>query len=111
MTIRCHSQHDHWGDAVLEITAHEMKGTCPVHSMGDRIIIDGPNIVVAETRALCTHALSTLLHYTTVLEQTWCPVALGLTMAADPDGAYMQCVDPGPPYTEGGTAIFRCRRI
>jgi len=22
--------------------------------------------------------------------------------------AYMQCVDPGEPYTDGGTVIFRC---
>ena len=96
---------------MLEITVHEIRGICPVHSTGDRILIEGPNIVVAETDALCTHALSTLLHYTTILEQTWCPVALGLTTSEDPAHAYMQCVDPGPPYTEGGTVIFRCRKI
>lgn len=28
--------------------------------------------------ALCTHALSTLLHYVTMLEHDWCPVKLGL---------------------------------
>ena len=96
---------------MLEITVHEIRGTCPVHSVGDRIIVDGPTIVVAESDALCTHALSTLLHYTTILEHTWCPVALGLTTSEDPAHAYMQCVDPGPPYTEGGTVIFRCRKI
>jgi uncharacterized repeat protein (TIGR04076 family) len=96
---------------MLEITVHEIRGICPVHSVGDRIITDGPNIVLAKTDALCTHALSTLLHYTTILEHTWCPVALGLTTSEDPGHAYMQCVDPGPPYTEGGTVIFRCRKI
>jgi uncharacterized repeat protein (TIGR04076 family) len=96
---------------MLEITVHEIRGLCPVHSIGDRILIEGPNIVVAETDALCTHALSTLLHYTTILEHTWCPAALGLTTSEDPAHAYMQCVDPGPPYTEGGTVIFRCRKI
>jgi uncharacterized repeat protein (TIGR04076 family) len=96
---------------MLEITVHEIRGICPVHSVGDRILIEGPNIVVAETDALCTHALSTLLHYTTILEQSWCPVALGLTTSEDPANAYMQCVDPGPPYTDGGTVIFRCRKI
>jgi uncharacterized repeat protein (TIGR04076 family) len=69
---------------MLEITVHEIRGTCPVHSVGDRIIVDGPTIVVAESDALCTHALSTLLHYTTILEHTWCPVALGLTTSEDP---------------------------
>ena len=96
---------------MLEITVHEIRGICPVHSVGDRIITDGPNIVLAKTDALCTHALSTLLHYTTILEHTWCPVALGLTTPEDPAHAYMQCVDPGPPYTEGGTVFFRCRKI
>jgi len=96
---------------MLEIMVHEIRGTCPVHSVGDHILIEGPNVVVAETDALCTHALSTLLHYTTILEQSWCPVALGLTRSEDPEHAYMQCVDPGPPYTEGGTVIFRCRKI
>ena len=97
-------------NTMLEITVHKIRGTCPVHSAGDRIVIDGPKIVVAETTALCTHALSTLLHYTTILERRWCPVALGLTTPKDPAHAYMQCVDPGPPYTEGGTVIFRCRQ-
>ena len=96
---------------MLEITVHEIRGTCPVHSVGDRIIVEGPNIEVAESGALCTHALSTLLHYTTILEQAWSPVALGLTTSEDPAHAYMQCVDPGPPYTEGGTVIFRCQKI
>ncbi len=28
-----------------------------------------------------------------------------------PDHAYMQCVDPGSPYTDGGTVIFQCCKI
>jgi uncharacterized repeat protein (TIGR04076 family) len=96
---------------MLEIIVQEVRGACPVHSKGDRIVISGPNIVLAESDALCTHALSTLLHYTTVLEHTWCPVDLGLTTPEDPVHAYMQCVDPGPPYTKGGTVIFRCQQI
>ncbi len=81
-----------------------------MYEKGDRIVIDGPEIVVEESDALCTHTLSTLLHYTTVLEQKWCPVELGLTTPQEPDQAYLQCVDPGAPYTEGGTVIFRCRK-
>jgi uncharacterized repeat protein (TIGR04076 family) len=96
---------------MLEITVHEVRGKCPVHKTGDIIVIDDPKIVVSETDALCTHALSTLLHYTTILEYDWCPIKLGLTTPEDPDLAYMQCVDPGKPYTEGGTVIFRCKRV
>ena len=96
---------------MLEIEVHEIKGYCPVYKKGDKIVIDDPEIVLGKTDALCTHALSTLLHYTVILEHDWSPVKLGLTKAEDPDNAYMQCVDPGKPYTEGGTVIFKCRRI
>lgn len=96
---------------MLEIVVHEIRGKCPVYKAGDRITIDDPEIVLEKTDALCTHALSTILHYTTILEHDLCPVKLGLTTAEDPEHAYMQCVDPGKPYTEGGTVIFKCRRI
>ena len=95
---------------MLEIKVREIRGKCPVYEVGDRIVIDDPSILLDRTDALCTHALSTLLHYVTMLEHDWCPVALGLTTPEDPDHAYMQCVDPGEPYTHGGTVIFECRR-
>ena len=96
---------------MLEIVVHEIRGKCPVYKIGDRLIIDDPEIILKKTDALCTHALSTLLHYVTILEHNWCPVEFGLTTPKDPENAYMQCIDPGKPYTEGGTVIFKCRRI
>jgi uncharacterized repeat protein (TIGR04076 family) len=96
---------------MLEIKVCEIRGSCPVFKLGDRLTIDDPEIVLDKTDALCTHALSTLLHYVTILEHDWCPVKLGLTSPDNPDSAYMQCVDPGEPYTEGGTVIFECRRV
>ena len=96
---------------ILEIRVHEIKGFCPVYKKGDKVIIKDPEIVLKKTDALCTHALSTLLHYTTILEHNWCPVELGLTTDKEPDCAYMQCVDPGKPYTKGGTVIFKCKKI
>jgi hypothetical protein len=38
-------------------------------------------------------------------------VELGLTTTEDEEHAYMQCVDPGKPYTEGGTVIFKCQTL
>jgi len=96
---------------VLEIKVHEIKGFCPVYKKDDRIIIEDPKIVLDKTDALCTHALSTILHYTTILEHDWCPVKLGLTTKKDGEHAYMQCVDPGKPYTDGGTVIFKCKKV
>jgi uncharacterized repeat protein (TIGR04076 family) len=96
---------------MLEIIVHEIKGHCPVYKEGDRIIIRDPEINLEKTDALCTHALSTILHYTTILEHDWIPLALGLTSEDDQDHAYLQCVDPGKPYTDGGTVIFKCRTL
>jgi len=96
---------------MLEIRVCEIKGKCPVYKVGDKPVIDDPKIVLNKTDAICTHALSTLLHYVTILEHDWCPVKLGLTTPEKPDHAYMQCADPGAPYTEGGTVTFECRRI
>jgi len=96
---------------MLEIKVREIRGSCPVHKVGDKIVIDDPKILPDRTDALCTHALSTLLHYVTILEHNWCPVKLGLTTPEDPGHACMQCVNPGAPYTEGGTVIFECHRI
>ncbi|NLU04929.1 MAG: TIGR04076 family protein, partial [Methanothermobacter sp.] len=58
---------------MLEIRVHEIRGKCPVHREGDRITVDDPEIDLERTDALCTHALSTILHYTTILERNWCP--------------------------------------
>jgi len=94
---------------MLEIRVCEIRGKCPVHKVGDRMVINGASIVLNKTDALCVHALSTLLHYVVALEEGADPIKLGLSK--DKEYAYMQCVDPGTPYTEGGTVIFQCRRI
>ena len=94
---------------MLEIEVCEIRGKCPVHKVGDKIIVDDPKIVLESTDALCTHALSSLLHYVLILEAGTDPVRLGLTKPDDRECAYIQCVDPGAPYTDGGTVIFRVR--
>ncbi len=94
---------------MLEIKVCEIRGKCPVYKVGDRMVIDGAKILLDKTDAVCVHALSTLLHYVVALEEGADPVKLGLSK--DKEHAYMQCVDPGAPYTEGGTVIFECRRM
>ena len=94
---------------MLEIEICEVKGKCPVHKKGDKIIIDGPKIVLERTDALCVYALSSLLHYVIALDEEVDPRKLGLSK--ERNSAYIQCVDPGEPYTSGGTVVFRCRRI
>jgi len=86
-----------------------VNGYCPVFKVGDKIVVDGPNLILKETDAVCIHALAPLLHYIVALDRGVDPRVLGLSKT--PDEAYIQCVDPGRPYTDGGTVIFRCRRI
>jgi uncharacterized repeat protein (TIGR04076 family) len=93
---------------MLRFEVIEIKGTCPVYKVGDKVTIDDPEIVLEKTDALCTHMLSTILHYSTMLTHEWCPEKLGLTTRKDTDHAYLQCCDPGKPYTNGGTVIFKC---
>jgi uncharacterized repeat protein (TIGR04076 family) len=96
---------------MLEITVHDIKGQCPVYKVGDKIVIQNPQIKLEMTDALGTHALPSILHYALILEKHWDPFQLGLTKKDDQDHAYIQCLDPGQPYTEGGTVIFRIRKI
>ena len=96
---------------MLEIEIVEIRGHCPVHRVGDKLLIDDPKILLEKTDALCTHALSSLLHYVVALERGADPVELGLSKPEDREHAYIQCVDPGEPYTSGGTVIFRIRRL
>ena len=48
-----------------------------MYKVGDKIIVDDPEIVLEKTDALCTHALSSLLHYVLALERGIDPVSLG----------------------------------
>ena len=96
---------------MLEIEVVEVRGKCPVHRVGDKIVIDGASIVLDETDALCIHAFSVILHYAVALDESADPVKLGLTKPEDKENAYVQCVDPWKPYTEGGTVIFRIKRM
>jgi len=96
---------------LLEIVVHDIRGRCPVYKVGDRIMIDDPRILLGKTDALCIHVLPSLLHYALIMEDGGDPVKLGLSKPEDKEHAYIQCVDPGEPYTEGGTVIFKCRRI
>ena len=96
---------------MLEIEVIEVRGKCPVYKPGDKIVIDGPRIVLEKTDALCIHALSVILHYAVALDEGVDPVKLGLTKESDKENAYVQCVDPWKPYTEGGTVIFRIKKI
>jgi uncharacterized repeat protein (TIGR04076 family) len=84
----------------------EVRGRCPVHKVGDSVVIEGAKIDLKKTDNICIHALPSLLHYVVAIREGINPITLGLS--TDEKYAYIQCVDPGKPYTDGGTVIFRC---
>ena len=53
---------------MLEIKVCEIKGKCPVYKVGDKMVVDDLKILLDKT-----DALSTLLHYVTILEHNGCP--------------------------------------
>jgi len=93
----------------LVLTVKEIRGTCPVHKLGDRIVVDSPKINTTETDALCVHALGSMLSVLVPLARGISFKGMGLS-AEEGNVGYVQCLDPGPPYTPGGTVIFKIER-
>ena len=94
---------------VLEMRVCQIRGACPVCQVGDQMVVNGPRISSDGTDAICVNALFTPLHHVVALDEGADPVKLGLSR--NKEHAYVQRVDPGQPYTGGGTVIFECRRI
>jgi uncharacterized repeat protein (TIGR04076 family) len=95
--------------AKLIIKVVEIKGECDVHSPGDEIIIDGPEIDLKKTDRICIHALAPILHYAVALREGISCEKLGLTKKGNK--AYIRCPDPGEPYTDGGEVIFEVTMV
>jgi uncharacterized repeat protein (TIGR04076 family) len=55
-------------------------------------VIDGPEIVLEETDAICIHALAPLLHYVVALRDGADPRKL--VLSKEKDVASIRCVDP-----------------
>ncbi|UCE73844.1 MAG: TIGR04076 family protein [Methanomassiliicoccales archaeon] len=95
--------------ARLIIRVKEIKGQCAVHSLGDRIVIHGPEIDLKTTDKICIHALPSLLHYAVALREGIEPEKLGLSKEGNK--AYIHCPDPGEPYTDGGEVVFEVEMV
>lgn len=90
----------------VEIVAVEVKGHCSAGiKPGDRVVIRGPNISLEESGPVCGYAFCGIY-----------PTVFAVRLGVDLDrlvgfGRLWQCVDPGPPYTEGGTVLFSVRPL
>jgi uncharacterized repeat protein (TIGR04076 family) len=93
----------------LIVSVKEIRGNCPVFNVGDRIVVESPKIVVERTDSICVHAFGCMLSMIVPLSRGIGFKKLGLATEEGEKG-YIQCLDPGKPYTNGGTALFEIRR-
>lgn len=92
----------------LIITVKEIKGTCPVYEVGDRIVLDGGNRMnLQETTNVCMHSLASIMPYYVALFKGVDPRPLGLSR--DGKKSYVHCLDPCD-YTGGGTVVFEIEK-
>jgi len=93
----------------LVVSVKEIRGNCPVFNVGDRMVVESPKIVVEKTDSICVHAFGCMLSMIVALSRGISFKNLGLAREEGEKG-YFQCLDPGKPYTNGGTVLFEMRR-
>ncbi len=93
----------------IKITVKKIKGYCPLYKVGDTIIFDKYYIDSSKSAPVCIHAL---LSMTSVVYAASHGVNLDdIGIGDNPDEGYINCPDPGPPLTKGGTVLFKIERI
>jgi len=93
----------------LVITVKKIRGNCPVFKVGDRIVVESPKVTVEKSSNICIHAFGCMLSMIVPLSRGINFKQLGLTTEEGEKG-YVQCLDPGKPYTDGGTVLFEIKR-
>jgi len=86
----------------------EVRGNCPVYQAGDQITLDGYYVDCRRSSNICMHAFSSML--TLLSDFAHGSSAIDLGIGSKADVGYLNCPDPGPPYTGGGTVLFELRR-
>jgi len=90
-------------------TVKNIRGTCPIYKPGDRMVFEGFYLQPHQPSPVCIHALSAM---NTLLSPFLHGVGADeLGMGSGPDIGYLQCPDPGPHYTSGGTVTFELKRM
>ncbi|MBW1710051.1 MAG: TIGR04076 family protein [Deltaproteobacteria bacterium] len=94
----------------LEITVVEIKGSCPVYKVGDKITLKhGYVLDPAATNIVCMHSLVSVMPYYVALSKGVKARDLNLSRG-DSDDAFVQCFDPCE-ITGGGTVRLKISRL
>lgn len=92
----------------IAITVKKIVGKCPVYRVGDRILLNDFYIVTNESANICLHAFTGLSTLLSAFAHGISAKDLGI--GKHNDLGCLQCPDPGPPYTKGGTVYFEISR-
>jgi uncharacterized repeat protein (TIGR04076 family) len=93
----------------ITISVDKLEGVCPLYAPGQTVAaLNGWYFESRQEMKLCAHAVAAML---TALG----PFSKGISardlgFGKEDDVAYIQCPDPGEPYTCGGTVTFRLER-
>ena len=92
--------------ADLIITAKEVRGHCSAGiKVGDKLVLRGANISLTESDRICSFALANLYPAIFAARLGHDLKDLGLTERT------VQCIDPGPPESSGGTVLFEIKPL
>ncbi len=88
------------------VEVHEVRGRCAAgYVEGDRFFVDG---FLLRGNKICIHALVGMISLLSPLSHGISAKTLGIGFSEDE--GYIQCPDPGAPFTCGGTVVFRLKR-
>jgi len=92
----------------VTVQVKEVRGNCALgYKPGDTFTIE--KFYVKDTgKGVCLHVLASMLTLLAPLLKGVPATALGI--GRDNDTGYVQCPDPGKPYTCGGTVVFELKR-
>lgn len=74
----------------------------------DKIIFEDFYIRSKDSENVCLHAFASMVSL--LLPFIHCYSAIELGIGRKENVGYVQCLDPGPPHTDGGTVTFQLIR-
>jgi len=91
------------------VRVKEVRGFCVAgYRSGDSFEVEWFYVKPGQSVKICIHALNAMS--TLLLPFLKDVSARDLGIGQEDDVGYVQCPDPGKPYTDGGTVIFELRR-
>ncbi|MHA1617054.1 MAG: TIGR04076 family protein [Candidatus Njordarchaeales archaeon] len=92
----------------IRIRVKEIRGYCPIYKPGDEIVLNGYYIDTEKSAPVCMHAFLAMASLLSAFSHGASARDLGI--GEEKNIGYLQCPDPGPPYTRGGTVVFELKR-